>query len=68
MQIYKLKEIEKFLILVLSRNADLNIYDQKQLQKVVVKRWLKVCFKERNMILKFPIRIISSPLNRYFFK
>ncbi len=46
-KIKTLDEIEDFLLLLLQQNAQLRVYDQTQLKKVVLNRWLKVCFQAR---------------------
>jgi glycosyltransferase involved in cell wall biosynthesis len=44
-----LHEMEDFFGLILSQNQKLNIYSQTELVKVVFDRWLKACYKSRQM-------------------
>jgi glycosyltransferase involved in cell wall biosynthesis len=44
-----LKEMEDFFGTILSQNQKLNIYSQIDLVKVVFDRWLKACYKSRQM-------------------
>lgn len=44
-----LHEIEDFFSTILSQNQKLNIYNQTELGKVVFDRWLKACYKSRQM-------------------
>lgn len=67
MDIDKLKQIEVFLLLILSQNDKLNIYKQDQLIKVVLNRWMKVCYKSRKLNVKTLKHFVTSPLFKLFF-
>ncbi len=61
-----LKEIENFLLLILTRNDQLRVYDNKQLKKVVQNRWLKVCYKTRMPLHKRMWLFLKSPILRNY--
>lgn len=41
----RLKDVQDFLLLILSQNQKLRIYDSEQLHKEVINRWIKYLFK-----------------------
>jgi glycosyltransferase involved in cell wall biosynthesis len=63
-----LSDIEKFLMLVLNQNLTCKKYDQKQLNRVVFNRWMKVCFKARKKAIMAFVKFITSPLISSFLK
>lgn len=61
-------DIEKFLVLILNQNLICKKYDQKQLNRVVFNRWMKVCFKAKKPAIRTFVKFITSPLIWYFIK
>jgi len=61
-----LEEIEALLLLILDQNRKLGIYDQKQLRKVVLNRWVKACNKARRLHFKMAARFLNSPLLKLY--
>lgn len=67
LEIGKLKQIEEFLLLILNKNAIRRVYDQDQLIKVVLNRWIKACYKSRGMNVKTVNQFLTSPLWKFYF-
>ena len=44
--------IEKWLIKILEQNEKIKLYEQNVLKKVVLNRWLKVCFKSKHFFFQ----------------
>ena len=59
-------EIESFLLHIIKKNAERNLFDQKELVKVVFNRWLKVLHKTRGSNLAMPALFLKSPLLRTY--
>jgi len=62
------KELEKWLKEIISTNLSTNAYNRKCLSRVVFNRWLKVCYKARNLHFKMIFCLISSKLSANFLK
>ena len=67
-EINTLKSIEKWLLKIINRNEDLNVYEYKMLIKVIFNRWAKVCYKASGLHLKMLYRFISSEICFLFIK
>ncbi len=59
----QLSAIEDLLILILEQNNKLAVYNQKQLNKVVLNRWLKVCLKSKPLRFKLLTVFLTSKLS-----
>lgn len=68
LEIEKLKQIEAFLLLILHHNTTHHVYDQDQLIKVVLNRWIKVCFKARYLHFKMANQFLASPMRSLYFR
>lgn len=64
----QLRAIHALLIKVLNQNRLLMIFDQKQLQKAIVQRWIKACYLARGHHAKLLSLITSSPLTKQLFR
>jgi len=64
----ELEKIEKFLIFILNHNLLHNLFNQKELSKVIFMRWLKSCFKARNLFWFTTKKFISSKILIGFIK
>jgi glycosyltransferase involved in cell wall biosynthesis len=63
-----LHEIEDFFGLILSQNQKLNIYSQTELVSVVFDRWLKACYKSRQMKFGMLKIFLNSRLLKTYLK
>jgi len=63
-----LHEMEDFFGLILSQNQKLNIYSQTELVKVVFDRWLKACYKSRQMRFGMLKIFLNSRLLKTYLK
>jgi glycosyltransferase involved in cell wall biosynthesis len=63
-----LHEMEDFFGLILSQNQKLNIYSQTELVKVVFDRWLKACYKSRQMKFGMVKIFLNSRLLKTYLK
>ena len=59
----ELSAIENLLVLILKQNKKLNVYNQKQLIKVVSNRWLKVCLKSKYLHFNMLALFLTSKLS-----
>jgi glycosyltransferase involved in cell wall biosynthesis len=62
LQINHLKNIEEFLLLILHQNLKHKIYENKQLKKEIMNRWIKVCLKSKRNLIKTTSIFLFSPL------
>lgn len=63
-----LKSIEKWLLKILEKNRSLGVYNQKQLEKVVLNRWLKACYKTTDSRFKAMYHLLTSEIFSTFIK
>jgi len=61
-EINTLKSIERWLLKIIIRNEDLEVYDYKILIKVIFNRWMKVCYKASGLHLKMLYLFFSSEI------
>ncbi len=66
-KINDLKLIECWLLKILKQNIKLKKYNKRILQKIVFNRWIKACYKARQLHIKLFVKMLNSPLNRYIF-
>ena len=60
--------IEKWLLKIIYRNEDLEVYKYKMLIKVIFNRWAKVCYKASGLHFKMLNRFFGSELFYLFIK
>ena len=63
-----LKAIENWLLKIIYRNEDLEVYKYKMLIRVVFDRWAKVCYKASGLHFKMLYRFLNSDLFSLFIK
>jgi len=63
-----IKEIHNFLEMILLKNLDQQIFDQKQLLKTITNRWLKVCSLIKTHHTKLLSEMIGAPLTKKIFR
>jgi len=63
-----LMEIHNFLEMILLKNLDQQIFDQKQLIKTITNRWLKVCSLIKMHHTKLLSEMIGAPLTKKIFR
>lgn len=61
-EISTLKAIEKWLLKIITRNEDLEIYNNKMLIKVIFNRWVKVCYKASGLRVKMLYHFFTSEI------
>ena len=62
----ELAEIEDFLLLLLSQNKKLQLYNKRELEKVVFNRWIKSCYKARFQNIGILRVLMGSSLSKLF--
>jgi len=62
----ELAEVEDFLLLLLSQNKKLQLYDERELEKVVFNRWIKSCYKARFQNIGILRVLMGSSLSKLF--
>ena len=67
-EINTLKSIEKWLLKIIIRNEDLEVYDYKILIKVIFNRWMKVCYKASGLHFKMLYFFFTSEIFLLYIK
>ena len=67
-EINTLKSIEKWLLKIITRNEDLEVYEYKMLIRVIFNRWAKVCYKASGLHFKMLYRFFNSRLFSLYIK
>lgn len=67
-EINTLKSIEKWLLKIIIRNEDLEVYDYKILIKVIFNRWMKVCYKASGLHFKMLYYFFTSEIFLLYIK
>ena len=57
-----LQSIEIWLLKILGRNEELEVYNNKLLTRVVFNRWLKVCYKASGLHFKMIFQLLNSKI------
>ena len=57
-----LVSIERWLLKIMKNNNELELYNTKILNKVILNRWLKVCYKSNLFNLRILIKFVSSKI------
>ena len=60
--------IEKWLMKIIYRNEDLEVYEYKMLIRVIFNRWAKVCFKASGLHLKMIYHFFTSEIFLLYIK
>ena len=63
-----LKAIEKWLLKIINRNEDLEVYDYKMLIRVIFNRWVKVCYKASRLHFRMLYLFFTSEIFLLFIK
>lgn len=63
-----LMEIHNFLEMILVKNRDQELFDQRQLLKTITNRWLKACSLAKTFDMKLLSEMIGAPLTKKLFR